>query len=147
MPIDRTRPIASIGRSAEPAAVVYGLDGADVLLVENEPAVAQAMSALLQRWGCGVTVTTSSADAMEALRERPRRPDLVIADLHLDNGENGFEVIRQIQCELNWLVPAFVVTADHSDSVSASAAMLGLEILRKPVKPAELRALMAHLLA
>ena len=53
---------------------VYGLDGADVLLVENEPAVAQAMSALLQRWGCGVTWRLRAADAMEALRERPRRP-------------------------------------------------------------------------
>ena len=71
----------------------------------------------------------------------------MIADLHLDNGESGFDVVQQIQCELNRLVPAFVVTADHSESVSATAATLGLEVLRKPVKPAELRALMAHLLA
>lgn len=147
LPIDNSRPVAPVGRAVDPAPVNYGFDGADVLLVENEPAVAQAMSALLQRWGCRVTVASSSADALDALRETPRRPDLVIADLHLDNGESGFDVVQQIQCELNRLVPAFVVTADHSESVSATAATLGLEVLRKPVKPAELRALMAHLLA
>ncbi len=44
-------------------------------------------------------------------------------------------------------IPAFILTADHSDGVTAAAAALGVDILRKPVKPAELRSLMAYLLA
>ena len=44
-------------------------------------------------------------------------------------------------------IPACIVTADHSAAVTEAAAARGLEILRKPVKPAELRSLMAYLLA
>ena len=116
-------------------------------MVENDSAVAEAMRALLERWGCRVALAATSAEACESLRNGAPRPDLIIADLHLDNGERGFDAIVRIQGEFDAPVPAFVVTADHSEAVSAAAAARGLEVLRKPVKPAELRSLMAYLLA
>ena len=116
-------------------------------MVENDAAVAQAMRALLERWGCRVAVAATSLEACESVRSRALRPDLIIADLHLDNGERGFEAIERIRSEFDTPVPAFVVTADHSQAVSSAAAARGLEVLRKPVKPAELRSLMAYLLA
>jgi len=44
-------------------------------------------------------------------------------------------------------VPALIVTAEPSDALAAAARQGGIELMHKPVKPAELRALMAHLLA
>jgi len=146
-PLDPTQAAAPAQHTNGTAPAVYGVDGADILLVENEPSVAQAMKALLERWGCDVVVAASSVEARERLKSRGHRPDLIIADLHLDNGELGFDAITRIQSEIDAPVPAFIVTADHSDGVSAAAATRGLEILRKPVKPAELRSLMAYLLA
>jgi len=146
-PLDPTQAAAPAQNTNGTAPAVYGVDGAEILLVENEPSVGQAMKALLERWGCDVVVAASSVEARERLKSRGHRPDLIIADLHLDNGELGFDAITRIQSEIDAPVPAFIVTADHSDGVSAAAATRGLEILRKPVKPAELRSLMAYLLA
>ena len=44
-------------------------------------------------------------------------------------------------------LPAVVVSADHTEEVAAAVRAAGCEMLRKPVRPATLRALMAHLLA
>jgi CheY-like chemotaxis protein len=105
------------------------------------------MQALLERWGCRVSVAGSSAEAREALRKGGFAPDLVIADYHLDDGQRGFDAIDVVQKEIEAAIPACIVTADRSEAVTAAAAARGLEILRKPVKPAELRSLMAYLLA
>jgi DNA-binding response OmpR family regulator len=40
-----------------------------------------------------------------------------------------------------------VLTADHSTAVAADVLAAGCELMHKPIKPAELRALMTHLLA
>ena len=52
-----------------------------------------------------------------------------------------------MQNSLGANVPAFIITADHSPKAAAEIAARGLEVLKKPVKPAELRSLMAYLLA
>ena len=123
-----------------------GVHGAEILVIENEPSVAGAMRSLLERWGCRVRVAASPGEAREALRLGAASPDLIIADYHLDDGLRGFDAIDVVQTEIDASVPACIVTADHSEAVSTAAAARGLEILRKPVKPAELRSLMAYLL-
>ena len=124
-----------------------GVHGAEILVIENEHSVAAAMRALLERWGCRVSVAGSPGEAREAVRRGAAVPDLVIADYHLDDGEHGFDAIDLVQKEIDVAIPACIVTADHSPAVTEAAAARGLEILRKPVKPAELRSLMAYLLA
>lgn len=123
-----------------------GVHGAEILVIENEMSVAAAMRTLLERWGCRVNVAGSPAEAREALRQGGAAPDLIIADYHLDDGLVGFDAIDVVQREIEADVPACIVTADHSEAVTEAAAARGLEIIRKPVKPAELRSLMAYLL-
>ena len=145
---------AAAAETGAPAAVTValaprlgGVHGAEILIVENEPSAALAMRALLERWGCRVNVAGSPSEAREALRSGGFAPDLIIADYHLDDGLRGFDAIDVVQKEIEAAIPACIVTADHSEAVTAAAAARGLEILRKPVKPAELRSLMAYLLA
>ncbi len=123
------------------------MHGAEILVIENEHSVAAAMRALLERWGCRVNVARSPDEAREALQRGRANPDLIIADYHLDDGARGFDAIDVVQKEIEAAIPACIVTADHSEAVTEAAAARGLEILRKPVKPAELRSLMAYLLA
>ncbi|MFO1151787.1 MAG: hybrid sensor histidine kinase/response regulator [Alsobacter sp.] len=131
----------------KPNTLHYGVGGAFVVLVENEMAVAEATAALLEGWGCDVLTAATGDEAIAALDTRNRRPDLIIADLHLDGGALGYEAIEDIQRHIGFRTPALVTTADHSQKATADLALRGLEMLKKPVKPAQLRSLMAYLLA
>jgi signal transduction histidine kinase len=124
-----------------------GLEGSKILLIENDPSSAEAMAALLEKWGCDVATTISAADAMERMGALGEPPDAIIADLHLDSGDNGLDAVNAIREQIKIDVPAIIVTADYSTDAEKEAAIYGLELLRKPVKPAEMRSLLSFLLA
>jgi signal transduction histidine kinase len=125
----------------------YGLFGARVLLVENDQTTIEAMATLLGRWNCSVRIATSTRNALSALSDTDWIPDIIIADQHLDQGDLGIVTVGEARQYLERRVPALIVTADPSDALAAAARQGGIELMHKPVKPAELRALMAHLLA
>ncbi|KPL52813.1 hypothetical protein ABB55_11815 [Prosthecomicrobium hirschii] len=124
----------------------FGLSGALVALVENDEAVREATTALLERWSCRVAAGRSIDAVVTAFEAEGRAPDLVLADYHLDAGRTGIEAIRVLRRRFGWDIPAIVVTADHGDEVAQQAAASSAELMLKPVKPAELRALMTHML-
>ncbi|AZO23222.1 response regulator [Mesorhizobium sp. M1E.F.Ca.ET.045.02.1.1] len=140
---------------AEPASTAadmdrprgYGLFGTRVLLVENDTDVLSAMTSLLERWQCLVRAATSTDDALDLIGDTDWVPDIVIADQHLDGGDLGTATIAEVRDYLGRPVPALIVTADGSELVAKAARAAGIELMRKPLKPAQLRALLAHLLA
>jgi two-component system, sensor histidine kinase len=144
-----------MGASAEQAASLadmerprgYGLFGTKVLLVENDLDVLGAMTSLLERWQCLVRAATSTDDALDLLGDTAWVPDIIIADQHLDGGDLGTATIAEVRDYLGRPVPALIVTADGSEAVAKAARAAGIELMRKPLKPAQLRALLAHLLA
>lgn len=123
-----------------------GLEGAKILLIENDASGSAAMAALLEGWGCDVAPTRSGAEAAERLSELGGAPDAIIADLHLDHGESGLSAVDQIRQQLKIDVPAMIITADYSEKAAKEASLYGLEVLKKPIKPAEMRALLSFLL-
>ncbi|MBZ9732254.1 hybrid sensor histidine kinase/response regulator [Mesorhizobium sp. CA18] len=125
----------------------YGLFGTKVLLVENDMDVLSAMTSLLERWQCLVRAATSTDDALDLLGDTAWVPDIIIADQHLDGGDLGTSTIAEVRDYLGRTVPALIVTADGSEPVAKAARAAGIELMRKPLKPAQLRALLAHLLA
>lgn len=125
----------------------YGLFGSKVLLVENDADVRDAMASLLERWQCQVRAAATTDEALDALGDTAWIPDVVIADQHLDQGDLGTNTIAQVRDYLGRPVPGLVVTADPSDAIAAATRAAGIELMRKPLKPAQLRALLAHLLA
>ena len=74
-------------------------------------------------------------------------PDTIVADLHLDHQESGLAAVHEIRRHANIEIPAVIVTADYSEKAAKEASLHGLEVLKKPVKPAEMRALLSFLLA
>ncbi|HHZ08359.1 MAG TPA: hybrid sensor histidine kinase/response regulator [Rhizobiales bacterium] len=141
------RPEAQVAPPEPEAPRAYGLFGAKVLLIENDATVAEATTALLERWRCNVRSAATAAAALDALGDSDWVPDVIIADQHLDHGGLGSEAIGQARRLLLRQVPAVIVTADPSDHLQRSARAAGVEVMLKPVKPAQLRALLAHLLA
>jgi signal transduction histidine kinase len=148
LPRAETEDVVESGREVQHIDFRYNvLEGRKILLIENDPSSAQAMATLLERWGCDVATTTSMVDAMESIGALGEPPDAIIADLHLDRGENGLDAVNSIRDQIKIDVPAIIVTADYSVEAEREAAVYGLELLRKPVKPAEMRSLLSFLLA
>ena len=79
------------------------------------------------------------------MQELGRRPDLIIADYHLDDGDLGTGAIDAVRSVHGGEVPAVVITADRSPNVQEELAERDLALLTKPVKPAQLRAMIRHL--
>jgi signal transduction histidine kinase len=125
----------------------YGLFGTKVLLVDNDPQVLDAMRVLLERWQCEVRGAASTDEALLHLGDTAWLPDIIIADQHLDRGEFGSETVQQARAYLQRNVPALIITANASDDMQRIARAAGVELMHKPVQPAQLRALLAHLLA
>jgi two-component system, sensor histidine kinase len=132
---------AHAGRS-KPSA---GVGRATVLVVDNEPAILAGMQAVLEGWGCQVITAPDSIRALAAARGRP--VDLLLADYHLADGVTGDTVVEQLRHACGRAIPAAIITADRTPELKESLSAAGLSILNKPVKPAQLRALMGRMLA
>ncbi|MGH3753917.1 MAG: MtrAB system response regulator MtrA [Pseudonocardiaceae bacterium] len=107
---------------------------ARVLVVDDDPALAEMLTIVLRKEGFDTAVVSEGTKAMPALREL--KPDLVLLDLMLP-GMNGIDVCRAIRAESG--VPIVMLTA-KGDTVDV---VLGLEsgaddYVVKPFKPQEL---------
>ncbi len=122
------------------------LAGANILIIENDLAALQAMEALLGQWGCNLRLASSTREAMSALSiDQAWNPDIIIADQHLNNDERGTSVVRILRQLIGRQIPAVIVTADPSERLWKMADQGQFEVMQKPVKPAQLRALLTHL--
>jgi two-component system, sensor histidine kinase len=129
------------------ASEVYGFDRVQVVIIDNDRQVREAMQSLLIHWGCDTRIAGSLNDLNQLIYEQPHfRPALVLADYHLDNGETGLAAVAKMRSAFSPVLPGIIVTADYSDSTAEQSLDAGCELLRKPVRPAELRALMQHVL-
>lgn len=123
----------------------WGLAEALVVVIDDDPAARDATVDLIGRWSCAAVAATSSAEARSRLAEIGRRPDLLLVEDRLA-GETGVDAVAALRADWGAGLPAMLVTAAHGRAAEKRLAASGLEVLRKPVRPAELRALMAHLL-
>jgi signal transduction histidine kinase/CheY-like chemotaxis protein len=121
-------------------------EGAFVVVVENDEKSRLAMETLLSRWSCQVVSAADIEEALAAFGEIEREPDLVIADFHLGRCGNGVDAIAAVARKFSRDIPGLIVTADHSADVAQRVVQAGHALLTKPLEPAELRALMSHLL-
>lgn len=120
------------------------IQGRRILVVDNETQIQLGMETLLSGWGCQVMAAGSGAAALARLGdEQPGViPDVIIADFHLDNGETGDQAVHEIRTKLGRTVPAIIISADRSEELKARLSGQKLPLLGKPVKPAQLRALL-----
>jgi two-component system alkaline phosphatase synthesis response regulator PhoP len=105
-----------------------------ILVVDDEPRIAEIARDYLQRAGFHVTTASSGADALTIARSR--HPDLIVLDLGLPHMD-GLDVTRALRKQSN--VPIIMLTArvDEGDKV------IGLELgaddyVTKPFSPREL---------
>ncbi|MBP6679154.1 MAG: response regulator [Paracoccus sp.] len=112
----------------------------DVLLIEDEPSIAEAIRFVLTREGWQCEAWPQGTGAIE--RIRLLRPRLVILDLMLP-GRSGAELLTDLRAdaELRHL-PVLLLSACGSDDLPAEAD----RTLAKPFANADLRAVVRDLL-
>jgi Na+/proline symporter/signal transduction histidine kinase/ActR/RegA family two-component response regulator len=130
----QTRPKAKPKRRASAIA------DAMVLVVDNDPAVLSATSAVLSKWGLQVTCAGSLAEARAVC---PAAPDVAIMDFRLDDDERGDGVYDALTKEWRMRPPAILLTAEAGEETEAAAKRMGANRLLKPASPAALRALIS----
>lgn len=111
------------------------VSGARILVVDDEPAIVRAVRANLSRHGFRVDVATTG---QEALEHAQARPDLILLDLGLPDGD-GLEVIRSIREQSD--TPIIVLSARGAEREKVRALDLGADdYLTKPFGLEELYA-------
>ncbi len=120
----------------------HGIVGARVLVVDDEPTVREASTALLAGWGCQPATAADGATALALAAGRP--PDVLLVDLDLGPGPDGLAVIEALRREAGWSVPAALVTAARDERLRRRARQSGVELLSKPLRPAALRAFLGQ---
>ena len=145
---------AGAAAPAEPAALTQNaaapapssLVGVTALCIDNEPEILFGMNALMSRWGMRVLTATTAAEARDlAAREHPV---VVVADYRLaESDPDGLDLLCELCGPGSSSASGALVTADHSVMLAERARDCGFPLMRKPLKPAALRALLGALAA
>jgi signal transduction histidine kinase/CheY-like chemotaxis protein len=116
-----------------------------IAFVDDDDAIVESTTALLQSWGHRVLSATSGDAIVLALGMEALRPDLIISDYQLRDDENGIEVIERLRSEYNEEIPALLLTGDSTAATLAHAQAAGVPLLQSPVPDKNLRAAVSGL--
>ncbi|MET0184514.1 MAG: hybrid sensor histidine kinase/response regulator [Achromobacter sp.] len=139
LPVDQG-PVSAPATASAPASASASapLTGLRILLIEDDQNVLQATATLLRKWGCNVdtatTIPTADVDY-----------DLVISDYDLNTDHSGADCIAYMRQLSGRKVPALLMTGHNVKQVEAALNDAGIPVLSKPVRPAELRAVLSAL--
>jgi DNA-binding response OmpR family regulator len=107
-----------------------------VLVVEDEPTIAEVVARYLTRAGYGTRIAGDGVAALDAVREEP--PDLVVLDLMLPRLD-GLEVMRRIRDRHRRDIAIILLTAKGEEADRVIGLRLGADdYVVKPFSPAEL---------
>ena len=123
------------------------LSSAIAVMIDDQESILDGMRELFVGWGCTAITAVDGRTAVLELARRERRPDIVIADYHLEDGFTGVGAVDEVRAVFGSTIPGLIITADRSPEVLDVVRRRGLHLLKKPIKPAKLRALVSHLLA
>jgi Na+/proline symporter/signal transduction histidine kinase/CheY-like chemotaxis protein len=135
-PIDSTSPHATL--------TTQGMPSTRVLCVDDDAATLAGLRELLTDWNFSVIVASTPEQALALAASHPI--DIVLADFHLQNQPAGLDLLARLVREAPAQARAgALLTADATEALILQAGELGFPVLRKPVRPAALRALIAAL--
>ena len=118
-----------------------------IFVIDDEASIREGMKCLLESWGHKVYAADSGRSILAIASELPQRPNLIICDFRLRDGENGIEVMNHLRDEYNENIPGMLITGDTAPDRLAEALQSDYMILHKPISSAKLRAAMRTAIA
>ena len=109
----------------------------NVLLIEDEPNIIEAIRFILSREGWSVDVHSDGRTAMEVIRTRA--PDVIILDVMLPN-KSGYDILTELREDATHAdVPVLMLTARGQKKDRELATRLGVSrFMTKPFSNVEI---------
>jgi CheY-like chemotaxis protein/anti-sigma regulatory factor (Ser/Thr protein kinase) len=124
------------GPAEAAAAPAMPLAGRHIWLLDDDPAVREALAERLEAWGASVRRHARLADLdrslAESLAEALPAPDWLLTDHRLPDGD-GLQAIARLRAGLG-PVPVLLITGDTAPELVARFAQQGLVVLHKPFR-------------
>lgn len=111
-----------------------------ILCLDNDETILEGMSTLLSKWGYEVFKATEPEQAYALIQQHNIQVWLI--DQHLNNQQLGLDFILQYRQDQ---VPVALITADSDPELPQRLKELNVMLLKKPLKPAGLRAWLSGL--
>jgi len=117
-----------------------------IMIIDDDPQVREASTQLLSDWSYTALSYASSDEAINAYQQHQQAPDLLICDYRLENNQTGLDAIADIRKVMDPQLPALIITADTHQETLRNITEKDFFVLKKPVKPAQLKMLISELL-
>jgi signal transduction histidine kinase/CheY-like chemotaxis protein len=118
--------------------------GRRILVVDDEADVRDATASLLRQWGCDVVAVADVSTALDSYRGRAA-PEAMLVDFRLGAGMDGLAAIAALRQVFGLATPALLVSGESGEYELGRIRDAGVPLLHKPLPPARLRSLLAHL--
>jgi CheY-like chemotaxis protein/anti-sigma regulatory factor (Ser/Thr protein kinase) len=115
-----------------------------VMVIDNEVQILQAMENIIVSWGSHATSADSTEKALKLIQDG-YQPDIILADYRMPGDINGCELIKLVQQQVGD-IPGIILTGDTGNDVIAEINAAKQVRLTKPIKPAQLRIAISHLM-
>lgn len=116
-----------------PALIAPNAYKATILYLEDDEDIVAAMEILLSLAGYRVTCAETRLQALQMLNNDDTRPDIIITDSQLADGEQGLEVVQQLRTTAKHHIPAIMLTGYTETAMTENALKTVQQVLRKPV--------------
>jgi len=134
-------PAAPAAPNFEPSALL----GRNALVVDDDARVRDALQKLLARWGVTTQFCEDGDCAIAVLAAGdPQARWHALIDYRLAGDETGLDLAERIRARFGERVACALVTGEVDEALEQRAAARNLVVLRKPVEPVRLRALLAR---
>ncbi|MCL7943524.1 ATP-binding protein [Marinobacter sp. ATCH36] len=138
-----SKPQSSGDQSTASTPVSHHALAGRVLVVDDEPMVAEYMGDLLKGWGLDTTITSSGAEALEQITSPTQSFNLVITDQTMPR-MTGLQLCQQLQ-HTHPNLPVVLYTGFSEQLTETEASEAGaVGLLRKPVELTTLYELLAR---
>ena len=118
--------------------------GGRVLVVDDDLGVTRGLSHLLGEWGVDCRIAGDASQA-HAVLDADFEPDIVVSDLRLGHDDGGYALLQDLLDRLP-LARGLVVTGEFDLPDLRRAEADGYLVLRKPVQPGPLHAVLRSML-
>lgn len=145
--LPRCAPVDARATAAAPPGLPLPLENALVAFIDDDQAILGAMVEVFDQWGVRLAAATDADQLLAELEALGQRPDIILCDYRLADGRTGTEAVRALRAAFGADIPAALLTGDTAPETIQAVDASALPVLHKPLKPAKLRAFLAHLLA
>lgn len=139
-----SRPLADESTQIELAVESSRLSGT-VLVVDGDTLIRTGMEQAIRGWGGDVLLAATQKEALHLCHESDHAPDLAICNVRLPDRVSGIQLGKELQREFEHM-EILLVSADDNAEVQEAARRAGFALLRQPVPPGRLRAVLQQLL-